>query len=98
MLWRDTATLIAVTHTENDMGDMIETETESVVFVNEKSVRQSEFYQAAATGFKPELMLEVRTEDYTEQRKVNFKNVQYNVIRVFSKNQEITELICQGLV
>jgi SPP1 family predicted phage head-tail adaptor len=98
MLWRDTAKLITVTQGENDMGDIIETETQTEVFVNRKSVNRAEFYQAHQTGFKPEITLEIRTEDYNRQPKVEFENVKYTIIRDYSKNQEITELICEGLV
>jgi SPP1 family predicted phage head-tail adaptor len=98
MLWSDTAKLITVTQGENDIGDIVETETEVEVFVNRKSVNRSEFYQAHQTGFKPEIVLEIRTEDYNKQHKVEFEGVKYNIIRDYSKNQEITELVCEGLV
>lgn len=98
MLWRDTATLIAITTTENNIGDSIESEVESEVFVNEKSVTRSEFYQAAQTDFRPETVLEIRTEDYSKQSMIDFSGIRYRIIRYYSKNQEITELVCEGLV
>ncbi|MGJ9381529.1 phage head closure protein [Salipaludibacillus sp. CF4.18] len=98
MLWRDTVDFLTVTYMENDMGDSIEAETSRTVFANKKSIRQSEFYQAAMTDLRPELMFEVRSEDYEDETKLKFNNKDYDIIRVFTKNGEITELTCQGLV
>lgn len=101
MLYRDVINLISVTNDENEIGDPIEIETSTQVFANKKSIRQSEFYQAAMTGLKPELMFEVRTIDYSEQPKIEYQvgsGKTYNIIRTHSKNDEITELICSGLV
>ncbi|TCT23389.1 SPP1 family predicted phage head-tail adaptor [Melghiribacillus thermohalophilus] len=98
MIWRDVIDLITVTRTENDIGDTIEEETARQVFANKKSIRQSEFYQAMQTGLQPELMFEVRTSDYQGEKKLSYNNTTYSIIRTYTKNEEITELICSGLV
>jgi len=98
MLYRDIISLITETFTVNDMGDAIPADTKKQVYANKKSIRQSEFYQAAATGLRPELMFEVRTSDYNGQPKLEYESVTYNIIRTYDKNGEITELICQGTV
>ena len=72
MLFRDVVKLISVTVTENDMGDIIETPVERQVFADKQSVRQSEFYQAAATGLRPELMFVVRSVDYNGEQKLKY--------------------------
>lgn len=97
MYFSDKIELIAITVTENSMGDMIETETKTEVFANKKSIRQSEFYQAAATGLRPEIMFEVWSEEYSSQQRVKYDNKDYTVIRAYDKG-ELTELICQGVV
>ena len=98
MNWRDTIKLIGITYTENAMGDIIETATETEVFANKKSIRQTEHYQAMAIGLKPEIMFEVRSVDYAGQKKLKYDSKEYVIIREFSKNGEITELVCEGLV
>jgi len=98
MLWRDTVDLVSITYTENAMGDSIEIETSKTIYANKKSIRQSEFYQAAMTDLRPELMFEVRSEDYDNEPKLKFSEKKYDIIRAFSKNGEIVELTCQGLV
>ena len=80
------------------MGDIIETPVEREVFADKQSIRQSEFYQAAATGLRPELMFVVRSVDYNGEQKLKYNDKEYAVIRTYDKDGELTELICQGVV
>lgn len=98
MLFREVINLISITIVENDMGDQIETLVKRQVFADKKGVRQNEFYQAAATGLKPELMFVIRTIDYAQEPKLEFNSKTYTIIRAYDKDGELTELICQGLV
>ena len=97
-MWRDVGYLITETHTTNSMGDIVSTQTERMVYCNKKSIRQTEFYQAAATALRPELMFEVRTVDYEGELIFKYMNKNYNIIRTYDKDGEITELVCSGLV
>ncbi|MGJ9383233.1 phage head closure protein [Salipaludibacillus sp. CF4.18] len=96
--WGEQVDLITTTYTENAMGDSIEAETSRTVFANKKSIRQSEFYQAAMSDLRPELMFEIRAEEYADETKLKFNYKTYDIIRAYSKNGEIAELTCQGLV
>jgi len=98
MMWRDVVDLLTVTININGLGDPVETKSARQVYVNKKDIRQSEFYQAQATGLRPELMFEVRSIEYHGEPILRFANKEYTIIRTHSKNHEITELICQGLV
>ena len=102
MLFRDVISLITVTTTENELGDTIEVSTERQVFADKQSIRQSEFYQAAATGLRPELMFVVRTIDYNQESKLKWpatdEGKEYTIIRTYDKDGELTELVCQGVV
>jgi SPP1 family predicted phage head-tail adaptor len=97
-MWRDVLQLVTSNHSVNQYGDAVSTDLTTQVFCNKKSVRQSEFYQAHATGLKPELMFEVRSVDYAGQQELIFNTKKYLVIRTYSKNDEIIELVCSGLV
>ena len=97
MNWRDTAKLLVSTsYTTNAMGNVIPVRNEKEVFVNRKGVRMQEFYQAAAHGLKPELMLEVRSHDYGGEDELTYAGKTYDIMRTYDKNGEITELICKG--
>lgn len=98
MMWRDVIDLVSVEKRKNDIGDAISTPVTRQVFANKKDVRQSEFYQAMATGLRPELMFEVRTIEYNGEKTLRYNNELYSIIRTYSKNGEITELVCQGIV
>ncbi len=98
MLFKDVIKLISITITENDMGDPVEIPVEREVFADKQSIRQSEFYQAAATGLRPELMFVVRTIDYNNEPKLKYNDKEYTIIRTYDKDGELIELICQGVV
>lgn len=98
MLFKDVISLITVITTENELGDVIEETTERQVFADKQSVRQSEFYQAAATGLRPELMFVVRTIEYNGETKLKYNGKEYSIIRTYDKDGELTELVCQGVV
>lgn len=92
------AKLITEVKTVDEYGDSVATRTEKSVLVNKKSVRQSEYYQALSAGLKPELMLEVRSIEYSGEKDVEYNGKQYNITRTYSRNGEITELICQAVI
>lgn len=98
MLFKDVIKLISITITENDMGDPVEIPVEREVFADKQSIRQSEFYQAAATGLRPELMFVVRTIDYNNEPKLKYNDKEYTIVRTYDKDGELIELICQGVV
>lgn len=90
--------LIKVTHGENEIGDLIETTDKRQTFAEKKSVRQSEFYQAAATGLKPEVTFNIWNQEYNGESQLEYDEKIYTIIRVFQKNNKEVELICSGLV
>lgn len=98
MLFREVVTLIDIAYTTNNIGDTIETEIRTEVFADKQSIRQSEFYQAATTGLRPELMFVVRSIDYNQQPKLEHNGKTYTIIRAYDKDGEFTELVCQGVV
>lgn len=66
------------------------------VYANKKSVRQSEAYQAAAIGLKPELMFEIQSGEYEQEERVSFNGKLYEITRVYDRG-EVTELVCTAL-
>ena len=98
MFFRETVDLVSITQTTNAIGDFIDTETTSTVFADKQSIRQSEFYQAYATGLRPEIMFVIRQIDYSNQPRLKWNSKYYNIIRSFDKDGELVELICEGIV
>ncbi len=98
MLFNDIIKLIATTSGKNSIGDAIKIPSEREVFANKKSIRQNEFYQATATGLRPEIMFEIRAIEYQGEQSLEHDTKKYNIIRTYKKGGELIELICQGLV
>lgn len=89
-MWKDVIDLGNMVETIQ-YGEPIRTMAWRGVFANKKSVRQSEFYQAANVGLKPELVFEVRSFEYNNDEKVRYGDDEYFIIRAY-ENGEITEL------
>ena len=98
MFFREIIDLVSITQTTNDIGDFVDTEATTTVYADKHSIRQSEFYQAYATGLRPELMFVIREVDYDNQPRIKYNNKYYNIIRTFSRDGELLELICEGIV
>jgi SPP1 family predicted phage head-tail adaptor len=97
MLFREVIYLVNIAKTTNKYGDTVEAETLKTVYADKKSIRQSEFYQAHATGLRPEIMFVIREIDYNNQPRIKYNNKYYNIIRNYSKNGELIELLCEGI-
>lgn len=80
------ATLRAETVTQDASLNEVTTYTDRDVFVHPASVRQSEFYQAANAGLKPELVLVLANfADYQGERVVVFEGKEYTVLRTYRR-------------
>lgn len=91
MYWRDSGYLCQETITYDKFNRPKIGYTETFVYCNKKSVRQSEFYQAQAQGLKPELVVEVKQFD--NETHFRFNEKLYRIIRSYTKSDEIIELV-----
>ena len=62
-----------------EYGEPIQSYEWREVYANRKAVRQSEFYQAAATGLRPELMFEVHSFEFNNDEKVKCDGKEYSI-------------------
>jgi SPP1 family predicted phage head-tail adaptor len=88
-VWRDTVILCFKTEALDVNGNKIYTTTSKNVFCNAKSVKASEFYKAASTNLKPEIVLVVRKIDYNNEQLVKYNNKDYRVLRTFEVGENI---------
>jgi hypothetical protein len=96
--------LIQTTYTENELGDAIPNDTETVVLCDFQSVTRSEHYAAQSHDLKPEIVFIVNQYDYEGQRHVKFEGKKYRVIREYRSKTakdfshfESIELVCEGV-
>ena len=89
-------TLIQQTHSVDDYGDPVITESARDVFARLGSIGQQEFYQAHAVGLKPEIKF-VLTDylDYEGESLVLYEGKRYRVLRTFRKGQELEITVFQ---
>jgi SPP1 family predicted phage head-tail adaptor len=93
-MWRDVIELIELITVPDGVGGYTETEIVRTVFADKKSIRSTEFYQAHAVGLKPELNLIIRQIEYNGESRVRWNDKVYDVLRTYSKNDELIELTC----
>lgn len=80
-------------------GDIVTEETQRMVFAELKSITQTEFYQAQAAGFKPEIKFVIADYlDYRGEKKVLYQPFDgsmeaYSVIRTY-RNGNALEIVC----
>lgn len=99
------AVLLVVENVKGDGGFAITQKREIPVFVREKGIVRSEFYEALRSNIQVRLVLELRTEDWElsahmagDRREyatqVLFGGVLYNIVRTYPVNQYFTEIVC----
>jgi len=80
----------------NSLGEKFEQVTfGDYVFCDEKSIRMSEFYQAATTDYKPSITLTLKQADYAGQRYIQFEDEVYTMIRTYAVNSEDIEVVLE---
>lgn len=97
--------LISYVQGKNDMGDVVNAETETTILCDVLSIQRTEFYQADASGLKPEIIFVVNKYEYEGQKDVVFEGKRYSVIRAYAPKKvkgiadfDNLELTCTGLV
>ena len=97
-MYDNVATLIGYgPATFDQYGNEIVEEIEREVFVQPRSVYQSEFYNAAQAGLKPSItFFMTNREDYNNETVISFEGRKYDVIRVdWNAQRDGISLICE---
>lgn len=68
--------------------------SDTQVWANRVSVARTEFYSAHSAGIKADIIFQVHTEDYGNQKIILYNGNQYSVIRAYQKGEGIAELTC----
>lgn len=86
--------LLDPTTITNEIGDIIHTMEKKKRYAEVKSIRQSEAYQAAAVGLKPEIMCVIWKFEYSKEEFLLYDGVEYKISRTYEKDDEKIELTC----
>lgn len=80
-------------------GNAIYTETETLVYAEDISIRQTEFFQAAAVGFKPERCLKMYAFEYHGEQLCELDGERYNIYRTYlAQGSDRIELYLTAIV
>jgi len=97
-------TLIRLINDVNEIGDPIIRRRRRTILCDKQSITRSEHYQAAAHGFKPELVFIINKWDYRNEQMAEFGGKEYTIRRTYEPkgrgmaDMDKLELICEGAV
>lgn len=83
---------------ENEIGDIIRSMEKNKRYADINSIRQSEAYQAAAVGLKPEIMCTIWKFEYNNEPFLLYEGKEYKITRTYIKDDEKIELTCVAKV
>lgn len=93
-MYNDVITLLTVTETVNNIGDLVETVEKKEVFAQVRSVGMKESYEALAVGLKPELTFVLADYyDYDDQEFIEYNSARYRVLRTYRKASNELEIV-----
>lgn len=94
MIYTTPINLISVVQSQDEMGNIIETETSRQVYVRSKSVGAREFYNADINGWKVETEFDIFKTDYRGEKYIEFDGHRLVVIRTVAKDGFYLALVC----
>jgi len=87
MEYTEELTLIKLTPTKDNIGNITFTETQSVVLARKNVVGSKEFYNALAVGITPTAELQIRLSNYNGEQEAIYNSKRYSVIRTIPKDK-----------
>lgn len=84
-----TAKLIAKTYTYDSIGQAVETESYTEIFVEERSITRTEWAEAGRVGHNPSIQLVTPYMNYNNQEEVEYKGVRYSIYRTYLNGDNI---------
>lgn len=85
-------TLICVSYSNDELEQMVPTETSREVFCQQHSISQSEFFEAGRSGLNPQHKLTVFEADYQGETIAEMDGVRYSVYRTYQGKGDCIEL------
>lgn len=85
MYFKDVAYTLKEKITLNNKYRPIVSYDESMIYCNVKSIGQTEFYQSATVGLKPEIKLETKLLDLSGISHIKYNNKIYKILRTYQK-------------
>lgn len=87
--------LLGTGYTEDELGNQIPNEPRNTILCKVNSIGRNEFYSAASSNLKPEIVFTIHKYEYENERKVVFEEQRYSVLRTYATGFEELELTCE---
>ena len=84
--------LCAVTRTQDDFGQWIESVLKKQVYCQVESITQSEFFEAGRNGLNPQFKFVMFFADYDNEPIVEYNGQTYSVYRTYLRKDDNIEL------
>lgn len=96
-MYNEVINLIAYEEVTDQSGIVKRIETKTEKLCDVRSISQSEFYQAAASGLKPEYKFVLADYlDYNGEKDVEYEGIRYSIKRTFRNGKEL-EITAYGM-
>ena len=82
----------------NSAGDVINAITKTKRIAEIQSIGQSQSYQAAAVGLKPQFTAIIWNCEYSNEEYLEYQGKQYKITRTYIRDDERIELTCSSKV
>ena len=90
--------LLQNTSATNSMGDVINKIKKINLYAEIQSIGQSQSYQAAAVGLKPNFTAKIWKFEYNNEAYLEYQGKQYKITRTYIRDDEKIELTCSSQV
>lgn len=81
----------------NDRGEVVREKTYKSIYAELLSISQTEFYQAAAAGLKPQVKFRIYSFEYEGNKRLKYNGEIYKIMRTYKPDLEHIELTCEGI-
>lgn len=96
-MYNEVIYLVRESDQTDEYGDTVVTSEKTMVFAQKMSIGMKEFYQAHENGLKPELKFKIADYlDYDNQKRIEYENVTYKVLRTYQTDKNELEITVYG--
>lgn len=88
----DACYLLTAEVNKDEIGNMIKTEKKFMVWCSKLSITRAEFNSAGILGFKPDLMLVVDAEAYSNEAFLEYEDKKYSIYKTYQRPDGFIEL------
>lgn len=91
----DVLQLVTRTYTNDKYGVAQPAESLTEIFCDVRSISQSEFFEGANAGIKPEYRFDIYAFEYNGEKQLYYNNVLYQIYRTYQASPDVMELYAQ---